>query len=174
VAQSDAAKRSGYPAWLSGIRASVFIPVWIVCGLIAAVLISVADHSNQVIYSRLVGHGVVVHATVTRTEPSNHGAVFYSFVADGRTFESGAASNRPNPDASKLKPGDRIPVVYDARDPNVSCACDPRELAASSVWWRRIIGGLFLGSIVALVLTVNIQRRLDRRRGRAHSPARLS
>jgi hypothetical protein len=64
VAQCDAAKRSSYPAWLSGIRASVFIPVWIICGLITAVLISVADHSNQVIYSLLVGHGVVVHATV--------------------------------------------------------------------------------------------------------------
>jgi hypothetical protein len=133
VAQSDAAKRSSYPAWLSGIRASVFIPVWIVCGLIAAVLISVADHSNQVIYSRLVRQGVVVHATVTRTEPSNHGAVFYSFVADGRTFESGAASNRPNPDASELKPGDRIHVVYDARDPK-------RLLCLRSTPVGRIIG----------------------------------
>jgi hypothetical protein len=156
---------------LTSIRPGIYIPVWIVCGVIAAVLVSVLDHSNQVIYSRLVKHGVVVKAIVTGTEPSNHNTVFYSFTANGRTFESGDFSDPPNPDASKLKPGDRIHVVYDARDPNVSCACDPHQPAAASAWWRRLIAGLFLASLIAGVLTLNIQRRLDMRRSRRNSPA---
>jgi len=89
------------------------------------------------------------------------------------TFESGGSSGPPNRDASKLKPGDRIHAVYDAQDPTVSCACDPRQLASSSVWWRRLIGGLFLGSIVAAVLTLNIERRLDRRRSRGMLKAKI-
>jgi hypothetical protein len=62
--------------------------------------------------------------------------------------------------------GRKRPAIGDERVENGVVACDPRQQAASSVWWRRPIGGLFLGSIVAAALTLNIQRRLGRRRSR--------
>lgn len=161
-------------AQLTSLRPGVFIPLWVVCGLIAAVLISVMDHSNQVFYSRLIERGVVVDARVTRTEPSEHDTVYYSFPADGKTFESASPADSPNPEASQLKSGDRLRVVYDARDPHASCACDPRQLAAPSAWWRRLIAGLFLGSIVAVVLAMSLQRRLEVRRSARDRGATLA
>ncbi len=139
---------------LSGVRLGVaFLLIWLGCGVIGALLISAMDHSNQALYSRLEHHGVAVNAVVTGTQPSNHNTVFYSFVADGRTYSSSDVSWPPNPEASQLAVGDKVYVVYDARDPNVSCACDPRAAAVPAQWWRRLIAGLFLGSIIAVVIT---------------------
>ena len=158
--------------WPTSIRASVFLPTWILCGAILALIISVAEKPNQGFYSQLEKHGVAVKGTVTRTEPSNHDMVFYAYTADAKTFESSSAAGPPNP--STLRPGERIHVVYDARDPSVSCACSPRAEGASYAWWRLVLIGLFLGSIVAVVLTVNIQRRLDVRGGRGNGQVGLS
>jgi hypothetical protein len=153
------------------IRTSILIPVWIACGVAGAVLLSVLDSSNQTLYSRLEKHGVVVAAIVTSTEPSNHNTVYYSFTARGKRYASGDRASPPNPDASKLAPGDHVHVVYDVRDPNYSCACDPRGSAKPSAWWRRLLGGLFLGSIVSVVITLNIQRMLHKRRGSSAASA---
>ncbi len=152
------------------IRPRIFFPVWIACGVACALLISVADSSNQAFYARLERSGVVVSAVVTRTEPSNHGIVGYRFVADGQTHFAAAPADSPNPAVEQIKPGDRLHVVYDARDPKYSCACDPSELTRASDWWRRLIGGLFLGAIVALVLSVSIKRTIDRRRAQVAGP----
>ena len=158
--------------WPTDIRASIFVPTWIVCGTISALIIFVGEQSNDAFYSRLEKHRVVVKATVTRTEPSNHNTVFYSFTAGGKTFASSSGDDPPNPLA--LKPGERIHVVYDAGNPSYSCACDPRAETASSVWWRVLLSGLFLGSIVAVVLTVVIQRRLDTRGAHGNAQVGLS
>lgn len=121
------------------IRPRIFFPVWIVCGVVCAVLISIADSGNQNLYTRLERDGVVVSAVVTRTEPSNHGIVYYRFDADGRTNFSAAPADSPNPLVEQIKPGDHLHVVYDLRDPEYSCACSslrsflsasPRALSA--------------------------------------------
>jgi hypothetical protein len=64
-----------------------------------------------------------------------------------------------NPDRDQLATGDQLDVVYDANDPSVSCACDPRQLAQAAQWWRRLIAGLFVGAVIALIITRAIQRR---------------
>ncbi|HTQ69578.1 MAG TPA: DUF3592 domain-containing protein [Solirubrobacteraceae bacterium] len=158
--------------WPSSIRASLFFPTWILCSAILALILSVAEQPNRGFYSRLQEHGVVVKGTVTRTEPSNHDMVFYSYTADGKRFESSSAAGPPNP--STLRPDERIHVVYDARDPSVSCACSPVAEGASYAWWRLGLIGLFLGLIVSVVLTVNIQRRLDMRADRGNGQVGLS
>jgi len=152
------------------IRPRIFLPVWIVCGVACAVLMSFAESGNQALYSRLERHGVVVSATVTSTELSNHGIVHYRFAADGRTHFAADSPDSPNPPVEHIKPGDRLHVVYDARDPKSSCACDPRELAKASTWWRTLIGGLFLASIIALLIAASIKRALDRTHGRGPGP----
>jgi hypothetical protein len=151
---------SAEPArWTERRRGVVFVAVWLVCGVLAALLISVVERPNQALYSRLQRHGVVVAARVTRTEPTNHNTVYYSFVSGGRRYLSSDRSDPPNPIASRLAPGDHVHVVYDALDPSVSCACDPRREASSAQWWRQLIGGLFLAAIVAVVVTLGIERR---------------
>jgi hypothetical protein len=141
--------------------ALTFAVIWLACGIVAALGISALDSSNQRAYSELEQHGLVVQATVTATDPGNRNTVYYSFIAHGQTYESGDRAWPPNPEASQLKVGERIHVVYDSRNPNVSCACDPHQAAAPSAWWRRLIAGLFLGSIVAIVLTIRITKGRD-------------
>lgn len=158
-----AAQRQSLRSLPDDIRPSIFFPVWIVCGVACALLISIADSSNQALYTRLERHGVTVSAVVTRTEPSNHGIVYYRFAADGRTHSAADSADSPNPPVEQIKPGDRLHVVYDGRDPEYSCACDPRELAKASAWWRQLIGGLFLASIIALIIAASVKRAMDRR-----------
>jgi hypothetical protein len=59
----------------------------------------------------------------------------------------------------QLEPGDRLHVVYGAPDPGYSCARNPKELAKSSAWRRRLIGGLFLASIISLAIAASINAR---------------
>jgi len=148
---------------LTGARLGlVFVGVWLVCGAVGALMITALDYGNQKVYSQLEKHGVVVDAVVTGTEPNNHNTVFYSFLANGRRYSSGDRSWPPNPDASQLTVGGRVYVVYDRRDPSVSCACDPHKTARPLRWWRGFIAGLLLGSVAALVITLGIRRRIDR------------
>jgi hypothetical protein len=154
--------------------AVAFPIVWIVCAAAATVVLDVLDHSNQVLYARLVRHGAPTAATVTRTQPHNHSTVFYSFVVAGRTYSSADVSRAPNPEAANLRRGNRIRIVYDTRNPNVSCACDPHALRVGNQWWRRAIGALWVSSVIAVVITLNLRRRWesrDRRRQRAFRPA---
>src|SRR3954447_18163765 len=140
----------------------LWVGVWIVCGLVATAGITALDYSNQKQFSALKERGVVAHATVTRTDPGNHNTVYYSFVANGTVYNSGGPSDPPNPVASQLSPGQPLHVVYDSSDPNVSCACDPYDEALSNVWWRRILAGMFLASVISVVITANIVRRRTR------------
>ncbi|MDQ1674794.1 MAG: hypothetical protein QOC98_3356 [Frankiaceae bacterium] len=99
---------------------------------------------------------------MTGTRPRDHNTVVYSYEVGGRTYADGSFAHPPNPEARELSVGDRIHVVYDARDPSVSCACNPRDEAKASQWWRRLIAGLFLGSLVSLVIVLNLEPRLTR------------
>lgn len=141
---------------------AAWIGIWLGCGVIAAVAIGLLDHSNQADLHRLDRYGVVVQARVTGTRPRDHNTVVYSYEVGGRTYADGSFAHPPNPEARELSVGDRIHVVYDARDPSVSCACNPRDEAKASQWWRRLIAGLFLGSLVSLVIVLNLEPRLTR------------
>lgn len=140
--------------------ATLFAIVWLLLSVAGTGLLVAVDSGDQSKYARLVHHGVVVVAQVTRTAPSNHDTVYYTFVVDGRTYASSDATNAPNPDASHLSVGDPLHVVYDRGDPRVSCACDPAKLRMA--WWQYGIGALWVTSIVSVATTFGI-RRLGRR-----------
>jgi hypothetical protein len=142
-----------FPIWM------VFVGVWLACGAVASIAISALDHSNQKVYAQLERHGVVVAATVTRTDPSNHNTVYYTFTVDGQTYNSADRAWPPNPEASRLAVGGSVYVVYDSRNPTISCACDPHAAAIPNQWWRRSITGLYLGSVIAVVITISVYRR---------------
>ncbi len=158
---------------LHGVRlVLIFIGVWIVCGAFGALLLIGLDYRNQATYSQLEQHGVAVMARVTGTEPANHNTVLYSFVANGKTYSSGDRSELPNPYAGQLSVGDRVHVVYDRLNPTVSCACDPHRAAAPSRWWRRLLAGLYIGSVIAVVITLGIRRRREREGAGPNAPRR--
>jgi len=142
------------------------IAVWLLFGSVAAAVIWRLDSADRGLGSRLRGHGVTTLGTVTGTDPANHNTVFYSYVADGRTYRSGYFGDGPEGDAHHLTVGQRIHVVYDAEDPSSSCYCDVAMLAKSSDWWRALLAGLFLASIASVVVTLGLSRRW---RGRGSS-----
>jgi len=144
---------SKLPIWV------VFVGVWLACGAVVSIAISALDHSNQKVYVQLEKRGVVIAATVTRTEPSHHNTVYYTFAVDGKTYNSADRAWPPNPEASRLVVGGSVYVVYDSRNPTISCACDPRAAANPNQGWRRSIVGLYGGSVIAAVITVGVYRR---------------
>ena len=50
-------------------------------------------------------------------------------------------------------------MVYDPMDPNVSCSCDVHEAAVAGEWWRQFLAGMFLGSVIAVVITAWLAKR---------------
>jgi hypothetical protein len=135
------------------------IAVWLALGSVAAVFIWQLDTSDRTLGSRLSAHGVTTLATVTGTDAANHNTVFYSYVANGRTYHSGYFGRGPEGDASQLTVGQRIHVVYDSEDPSASCYCSVADLAKSSDWWRTLLAGLFLASVGSVAVTLGISRR---------------
>jgi hypothetical protein len=61
--------------------AGTFVCIWLLCGVIGAVVISALDSSNQTLYSELEHHGATATAVITATDIQDQGAVFYSFDA---------------------------------------------------------------------------------------------
>jgi hypothetical protein len=139
--------------------AVVFLALWLTTGSIAALVSSAMDYSNQHVYQRLHDYGVQTRATVTRTDPADHNGVEYTFTVGGRRYTGGWFSDPPNPPAGELSVGGPVIIVYDSRDPSISCACDPADSVKANDWWRRLLGGLFLSSVVSVVITVSVHRQ---------------
>lgn len=96
-----------------------------------------AVSGNVSLYRDLTRNGVASVARVVRTEPKNHGAVFYEYRVNGRQYEYGGPSRGYNPDVENLAIGDSLEIVYSRVNPARSCACHPEtELRRNSslVW----------------------------------------
>jgi hypothetical protein len=118
-------------------------------------------------FRALAEHGQRISATVTRVEPQNHNTVYYKYYAEGRPYDSDGNAWPPNPEARDLKPGDKILVVYDVRNPGVSCACNPQELYLKR---PAIIYLLIPGSLISLPITALVGVQVMRRRKSVPGP----
>lgn len=110
------------------------------------VIVFTANQSDRSQYGALAEFGVGTTATVTRSEPQNHGATDYTFEVAGKTYASGGLSP---PGASDPRVGDTIQIVYDPRDPNDSCACDPDDKVRPPNLVTSFLAGLTAGGILA-------------------------
>lgn len=117
------------------------------------------DQSNQSQYSALAEFGVGTTATVTGTEPRNHNTVHYTFQVDGTTYATGSFARPPNPSAGELRVGDTIRIVYDPRNPEDSCACDPDDSVQRVNLVGAFLGGLVLGVLPAAFVLSRRPRR---------------
>ncbi len=129
------------------------IVIWLLLGGVVGTAIWARDRS---LGSKLRAHGVTTLATVTGIEPVNSNTVFYRYVVNGRIYDSGYFGDGPEGDARHLKVGQRIHVVYDTHDPSASCYCDVAILAKSADWWRSLLPGLFIASVVAVLIPIGI------------------
>ncbi len=145
----------------------LLLAIWAVLTAAVFALIAALDGSNQQRYEALIHHGSTTKAIVIGTDPSNHDTVSYSFSVAGQRYSSSDRSDPPNPPAGLLRVGQAITVVFDVRDPNVSCACNPRDGAAGGRWWTRLFAGAFVSSVVAVLLTLRLHRRWTSRSPRS-------
>lgn len=143
-----------------------FLVRWVMLSALATVFLVLATAPQRNLHTTLSSHGRATTGTVSQSEPDNHDTISYTFVVGGRGYGETDAALPPNPDASHLHPGDHVHVVYDIRDPNLSCACDPRQLAQGDRFQVLLIAGLSIGAILAAGLML---RRARRRRRRAEA-----
>lgn len=103
-----------------------------------------AAHHNLAFYSALSRHGSPGTATVTSTDPDNHNTVCYRYVLESRQYH--ACDVAEDYEASQLSVGQSIGIVYDTRDPAVSCTChNAKQQLASETVFATIMGVIILG-----------------------------
>lgn len=121
-------------------------------GILVACLLGVplyltAGHDLRY-YGALSSHGVTTQAAVTSTDSQNHNGVCYAFVVGTRRHQSCGTSD--DYETSQLKRGQLIHIVYDTKNPNVSCTChDPTARLSSE---RNF--ALFVGSVILVAAVV--------------------
>ena len=75
---------------------------------------------------RLAAEGVRADGVVTLPDCGNHGAVRYTFEADGRAIAGVGQPGWGNPPCDQLRAGDRLDVWYVPATPAVNRPGDPR------------------------------------------------
>jgi hypothetical protein len=149
--------------------ASMFAVIWTLLALVAAVGIHALDSSQQNDFSRIAADPAVTEGRVTLSDPAHHDSFLYRSRVDLSGYTGGSYPQASvQPEAASLHVGQTLSVVYDRRDPALSCACDPRVSADHDHWWQVLLGGFFLTSIWAAGGTLAAARRMGQRQtGRA-------
>ena len=115
----------------------------------------------------LQSHGIRTVGTVTAAEPSNHDYFSYSYMVKGRQYsgDTNAFTSAQTVDASQLRVGQHIAVIFDAKDPQQSCSCDVNELA-SSAWFNDLFPLVIaIPVIAALVIALLVRRKRQKADG---------
>lgn len=146
----------------------IFAGIWVVGGTALSLLYVALTFAQEADYAALDEHGIHTTATVTRTTPHQHNTVRYTFEVAGTTYSDGHFAHRPNPDAARLRVGDTIQIVYDARDPRRTCACDPHNSRTPVVTQAAV--GLFQSWIPAIGITIWWWRQ-QRQKATVNDPA---
>ena len=75
--------------------------------------------------------GVLIQGQVTKTEPQNHHAVYYSYSIDQRDYSGVGSAGNMNRRIDEVTVGDKAPVTYDSLNPESSCLGDPNKQLSS-------------------------------------------
>jgi hypothetical protein len=98
-----------------------FAIAWLV---LAGVLAVVFGHFNIPTYLRLAEHGRRTIATIIQPDCGNHAEANYTYTVGSTRYSGRDVMWQLNCD--KLHPGDGISIYYDATNPNISRAMEPR------------------------------------------------
>ena len=110
-------------------RTLVLVLLWI-C-LTAACAIGGAAILNLRKFYLLSGRGVSTQGQITKTEPENHAAIYYSFSVGQQTYSGVGSAGNMNRKFDEVSVGDKVPVVYDPVNPEASCLGDPNKQLTS-------------------------------------------
>ena len=134
--------------------------VWAVCAVaVAGAVYELSTASNWQGF-RLHDHGVSVSATVVKLSPAQHNGLVYQFTAaDGQRYQVGGYADGREGDAAHLSVGQRITVVYDRRNPQTSCYCDPAIAYGQDRTVLILLVALLIVPIAAVPLAWVISRR---------------
>ena len=143
---------------------ALFAVIWTLLALVATLVIHDLDTPQQNDFARIAAHPITTPGLVTLSDPSNHDSFLYRYRVGQYSYTGGSYPQaRVQPEAASLHVGQALSVVYDRRDPALSCACDPGVSADQNHWWQALLAGLFLSSIVAVVATLAAARQVGRR-----------
>jgi hypothetical protein len=143
---------------------ALFAVIWTLLALVDTLVIHALDRPQQSDLVRIAAHPITTRGLVTLSESSNHDSFLYRYRVGQHSYTGGSYPQaRVQPEAASLHVGQALSVVYDGRDPALSCACDPGVSADQNHWWQVLIAGLFLTSIVAVVATLAAARQMTRR-----------
>lgn len=130
--------------------------VWLA---LAAVFALIGSRLFRTPYDRLVIHGRRTEGWVTLKEPDNHQNVHYTFIVNSQTY-TGIGHGRQGglPDFEQVQVGQKVPVVYDPADPNVSSMGDPGKLLRSGNFLTIAIAITFPAFILAALWVKGVWR----------------
>lgn len=150
-------RRSAQPFGTLGARTiATWVGLWFVLACLLSALLYVGMSSgDRSLGQRLQAHGVAVTGTFIRNSPNGHGEIEYSYIAaDGHRYVATSPAEDPTTPAARTA-GGPVRVVYDSRNPGISCNCDPRQLLKGTGWLSNSV----LGAIFALFPTALLAAR---------------
>jgi hypothetical protein len=102
-----------------------WVGIWLVLAAIFALVVGTLFRRP---YDELVSNGVVTEGLIRQKEPDNHQNVHYSYVVGSETYWGiGHGGQGAMPVFEKLQIGQKVLVVYDRRQPTLSCLGDPKQ-----------------------------------------------
>ena len=130
----------------------LLLGLWVVST--AAFAIAGAAILNLPKFYHLAKRGVPHTAQVTRVEPDNHNAVYYSYAVNHQGYSGVGTASRIGRRSEMIIRGDTVPIVYDSAEPESSCLGDANEQLRSLTR-----GVIFLASAPTLTLLVLFIRK---------------
>ena len=109
-------------------------------------------------YYLLTTRGIQTEGVVTDTDPQNHRTVHYSYTVNQQSYSYGGFSGDINRRFEDIKPGDKVPVVYDSLRPDVSTLGDPSDQL------RPLINGTVFISLFPTIFLIAYAMRNKKRK----------
>jgi hypothetical protein len=102
--------------------------------------------------------GKQTEGVVTDTDAANHRVVHYSYSVNQQNYRWGGYSGDIHRQFEDIKPGDRVPVVYDSLRPEISTMGDP------AVELRSLTNGVIFISLIPTVVLLSYVVQMRRRK----------
>ena len=96
-----------------------FAIAWLI---LAAIFMAMLGPINVPTFLKLLKHGQRTSAEILRLDCDNHNQAEYAFSVEAIRVSS---SDVMTIDCRSLRPGDAIPIYYDATDPTINRASEP-------------------------------------------------
>ena len=132
--------------------------IWLISTVVFA--IGGAAALNIYEYYLLSTRGVQTQGRITDTDPHNHRVVHYEYFVNQKIYKWGGYAGDINRNFENVKAGDKVPIVYDSINPEISCLGNPNNE------FRSLTHGVIFISIfpTLALLSYKIRKNTSQRR----------